>query len=77
MPTEEYELREQLKEVTAERNELHAALVDLRLKTLEGIQLDHETRLRPLEAGQVKANVIYSLFTGNLLLTIVLKIFFQ
>jgi predicted Zn-dependent protease len=77
--TEENELRDQLKAVTAERNQYHAALVDLRLKNVEEKQADHECRLRPLEEGQVKANVIYSLFVGNGLLSIfaLVKVFMK
>jgi hypothetical protein len=74
---DETELKEQLKTITAERNQYHAALVDLRLKNVEDKQTDHENRIRPLEEGQVKANVIYSLFVGNGLLSIValIKVF--
>ncbi len=64
-------LREELKAVIAERNKYHAAYTDLRLKNIETIQADHECRIRPLEEGQVKANVIYSLFIGNGLLSII------
>ncbi len=59
------DLEAQVATVTAERNKYHAALVDLRLDTLEKGHADHENRLRPVEAGQVKANTIYALIAGN------------
>jgi hypothetical protein len=75
--TREEELENELAEVKLERNKYHAALVDLRLCHIEATQTDHEKRIRPLEEGQVKANVIYSLFAGNSLLSIIalVKIF--
>lgn len=71
------ELKHQLAEITTERDKLHAELVDARLKSLEDTRIDHENRIRPLEAGQIKANTIYALFAGNGLLSIValVKIF--
>lgn len=77
MTTTDEDLRNELKEVTAERDLYHTALIDLRLKNIEEKQNDHENRIRPLEEGQVKANVIYSLFIGNGLLSIIalLKVF--
>ena len=65
------ELRRQLAEVTTERNKLHAELVDARLKSLEDTREDHEKRIRPLEAGQIKAQTIYALFAGNGFLSII------
>lgn len=75
----EEELENELNEVKAERNRYHAALVDLRLTSIENRQTDHENRIRPLEEGQVKANTIYTLFAGNSLLSIIalVKIFSQ
>lgn len=71
------ELEKELADVKAERNKYHAELTDLRLKILEGGFQDHENRIRPLEAGQIKANTIYGLFAGNSLLSIIalVKIF--
>lgn len=65
------ELESQLAAVTAERDKYHTALVDLRLTALEEGHADHEKRLRPVEAGQVKANTIYALFAGNGLLSLI------
>lgn len=71
------ELEEELAQTRAERNRYHAQLTDFRLQALETTTKDHETRIRPLEDGQIKANVIYSLFAGNSLLSIIalVKIF--
>ena len=65
------DLEAQVTAVTAERNKYHAALVDLRLDALEKGHADHENRLRPVEAGQVKANTIYALIAGNGILSAV------
>lgn len=69
--TEAEELREQLKNITAERNKYHAELTDLRLKKIEDMQIDHEDRLRGLETIGTRFNTIYALFAGNALLSIV------
>lgn len=69
--TEAEELREQLKNITAERNKYHAELTDLRLKKIENMQIDHEDRLRGLETIGTRFNTIYALFAGNALLSIV------
>jgi len=65
------DLEAQVTAVTAERNRYHAELVDLRLDALEKGHADHENRLRPVEAGQVKANTIYALFAGNGMLSLI------
>ncbi len=65
------DLENQLATVTTERNKYHAALVDIRLTNLEEGHADHERRLRPVEAGQIKANTIYALFAGNGLLSLI------
>jgi uncharacterized coiled-coil DUF342 family protein len=71
------QLAAELEEVRAERNKYHAQLTDFRLSALEKRTDDHETRIKPLEVGQVKANTIYTLFAGNSLLSIIalIKIF--
>lgn len=71
------ELEQELQATKLERNKLHAELVDLRLSNLETARQDFENRIRPLEAGQIKANTIYGLFAGNSLLSIIalVKIF--
>jgi len=70
---EEIQLREQLKEVTAERNQYHAELTDLRLKTLESNFDDHEKRLRDVEVIGTRFNTVYALFGANVLVAILLK----
>lgn len=65
------DLETQIAAVTAERNRYHAELVDLRLTNLEKGHADHEERLRPVEAGQIKANTIYALFAGNGILSLI------
>ena len=68
------ELRSQLKEVTVERNSLHAQLTDVRLKMLEIKLEDHETRMRTQE--QIGTKVNYLLFgNGILSLFAIYKIF--
>jgi len=71
------DLEKELEQVKAERNKYHAELTDLKLAQLSKDIADHEARIRPLEAGQVKANTIYTLFAGNSLLSIIalVKIF--
>lgn len=64
-------LRDQLKILIAERDDLLSSLTDQRLTTLEVRIVDHEQRIRPLEAGQVKSQTIYSLFLGNGLLSVI------
>lgn len=73
----QYDLKTQLESITAERNHLHAELTDLKLQQLRQDVDDHERRIRPLEAGQIKANIIYGLFGGNTLLSFIalVKIF--
>jgi len=60
-----------------ERDDLHNENIELKLSMLRTDVDDHEKRIRPLEAGQVKSNTIYALFAGNGILTIValLKVF--
>jgi len=67
----EAELREQLKQVTAERNKYHAELTDLRLKKIEDRQDDHENRIRAVETISTRSNVLYALATGGGLISII------
>lgn len=79
MTTDVDELREQLKEVTIERNRYHAELVDLRLNSLETKHSDHEKRLRDVESIGTRFNTIYAMFFGNSLMSVIalIKLFTQ
>lgn len=71
MTDELQQLRDQLKSMTAERNELHAKLVDLRLDDLENKDKDKETRIRELEKIATRSNTLYALATGGGILSII------
>ena len=79
MTDEISELKERLKNVTAERNKYHAELTDLRLKSLEEGRDDHEGRLRAVETIGTRFNTLYAMFAGNSLMSIIalVKLFAQ
>lgn len=65
-------VKEQLKAITAERNSLHVALTDLRLKQIEERQnsadekaADHETRIRTVEELATQTKTLTALVLGG------------
>lgn len=69
-----HQLKEKLSTVTAERNQLHAALTDTRLTALENNDKDKEVRIRVLEGIGTRFNTIYALFAGNGLMSVIILV---
>lgn len=65
------ELKTKLREMTLERNKLHAEYTDMRLHHLEGLLNDHERRMRPLEEAVTKFNFLLFLTLGGGLISAV------
>jgi hypothetical protein len=60
-----HDLETELEETRAERNKLHAALVDQRLGVLEKSGADHEKRIRLVEEVATKFNFLMALSIGG------------